>query len=64
MEEHPQWKLWTIDRMLKIMERRAKLFGLDATGEADVTDQARVYLDIFDRAKQDAEDGGLPPMYE
>ena len=64
MEDQPHWKLWAIDRMLKIMERRAKLFGLDDRGAADVADQARVYMGIFEQAKQGAEDRGLPPMYE
>jgi hypothetical protein len=48
--------LWAVDRALSIMERRAKLFGLDRPPEDDLSDEARKYLDMLDLATSDAKD--------
>jgi hypothetical protein len=64
MEEQPHWKLWAIDRMLKIMERRAKLFGLDQPYGPDVAERGEAYLQLFEQAKADAERAGLQDMSE
>ena len=47
---------WKIDRVLNIMERRARLLGLDKPPERDVGDEAQKYLDLLNMARQDATD--------
>ena len=47
---------WSVDRVLNIMERRARLLGLDKPPERDVGDEAQKYLDLLNMARQDATD--------
>ena len=47
---------WFIDRILNIMDRRAKLLGLDKPASMDTADKARVYLDLLETARADAVD--------
>jgi hypothetical protein len=47
--------LWAVDRALKVMERRASLLGLDASGADDPAEAAQRYLDLYNMAVADAE---------
>ena len=48
--------LWAVDRALKIMERRASLFGLDKQATQDLAEEAQRYLDLYEQAAKDAQD--------
>lgn len=45
----PEVDIERVDRVLKIMERRAKLLGLDAPTKADVTSKGETLAIILDR---------------
>ena len=47
---------WSVDRVLGIMDRRAKLFGLDYSGQDDPAEAAQRYLDLYNLAVSDAKD--------
>lgn len=47
---------WSVDRVLNIMERRARLLGLDKPPEKDPTDDIVKYLDLVDKATSDVKD--------
>jgi Homeodomain-like domain-containing protein len=56
----------SVDRVLRIMERRAKLFGLDATErrDGDPKDSSEKVLDVrvWDAVTDDASDAGNEPL--
>lgn len=49
--------LWAVDRALSIMERRARLYGLDTTGTEDTGRMAQAFLQGVDhvRGEQNAD---------
>ena len=47
---------WSVDRVLGIMDRRAKLFGLDKPPSENLADEAQKYLDLVHMARRDAKD--------
>lgn len=47
---------WQIDRVLNIMDRRAKLLGLDKPATEDTAQKAQMYLDLLEMARSDARD--------
>ena len=47
---------WSVDRVLGIMDRRAKLLGLDKSSADDPAAGAQRYLDLYNMAVADAAD--------
>jgi hypothetical protein len=47
---------WEIDRVIAIMDRRARLIGLDKPPTEDIGEKMRMYLDLLEAAQHDAVD--------